>query len=616
MKFNQSTKKTGAVPDSQACRHLFLVQDRTYWHSCPFPYDKNRDVVLTYDFGVWHEIAELGGRVALLDHLVDMNVMEQYNYATYDFFAKWHYDQDGNDIFAYSGVKVGNAFRIAIWSNITQYARTFINLLAVKKMVWEKMFVGISDSYAMDILHVLDLKNENWEPRTDRTVQEYYFPILRWIDENIYPSGLKQTSKIILTKIRDLILSLYDRLKIFGKKDANIFINPYYPTERIIAALKNKANINLILENYTWTRGFFQERRLPVSGSLDYRQLALAMIEKFPARKAAKWSIEGFPISEYLYPIILQRIAEPLADCLRTLDSIIEYFQRRKLNLMVTFSNIGFTNCLMINYCHHHQIPTYLIINGLLATSFVDEAKDATWINSYGESVKKHYFRGMDNIVCLGDPRMDNYIKNYTPHNINTEKPLIVIAASGFTNIDLNSYVAVEFDFLYGIMRACQILRATGRDMRLTLKIRPNGYRRQYENFLQEYFPEIAVRIYDRFPIKDVLDDADLLISTYSQTLFEASCMNIPVLYYKNDTQVAHPPFDNASELVTAVSLDDLVEKLNMFYNSDPLYDAFRKREVMEKYIGPLDGHNLERNMEFIYSLIDEPDELGAAING
>jgi hypothetical protein len=564
-------------------------------------------LVLTYDFGVFKEVSDLGGEIAFLDHLVPPDVMEKYNYETYDFFAKWHCDSEGDDIFAYKGIKTGNAFRIAIWSNITQYTRTLINLLAVKRIEYETMFVGINDGYTNEILNALDIEMETWKPQNDMFFQEYYFPILQWIDESIYTTGVKQAFKRVLTGILDLVLSLYDRLRVSGGKYIDIFIHPYHPTQRIIEKLKSNPNINLIFENYTWAEGTLKERRLPVRGfSPHYKRLAAEMINNFWGRKTAHWNIGGFPVSDYIYPIIVNRISEPLGNCLKTLDSIIRYFQKRKLMLMVAISNIGFTNCLMMNYCHHNQIPTYLIINGLLVSSYLDEAKDATWINAYGESVKINYFCGMNNIVCLGDPRMDNYVNNIKPRQVNTNRPTIVIGASGFSNIDLNSYVAVEFDFLHDVLSACQKLKAQSREMDIVLKIRPNGYITQYKVFLQEYFPEMAVQVYDRIPMREILLKADFFISIYSQTLFEASCLGIPVLYYKKDTQISYPPFDGKSQLVTALSLDDLVDKMQMFYRRGSIYEAFLDKKVMESYIGCLDGKNTERNIDFIYSLIGQ----------
>jgi hypothetical protein len=45
-------------------------------------------------------------------------------------------------------------------------------------------------------------------------------------------------------------------------------------------------------------------------------------------------------------------------------------------------------------------------------------------------------------------------------------------------------------------------------------------------------------------------------------------------------------------------------------FNFDPnastsRFDKFLERDVMEKYIGPLDGKNTKRNLDFIYHLLD-----------
>lgn len=81
--------------------------------------------------------------------------------------------------------------------------------------------------------------------------------------------------------------------------------------------------------------------------------------------------------------------------------------------------------------------------------------------------------------------------------------------------------------------------------------------------------------------------------------------LGIPALYYKKDTEYFQPPFDGESELTTARGFGELAEAVRDFYEGSPRYDAFLRREVMEKYIGPLDGLNLERNLSFIRRMLD-----------
>jgi hypothetical protein len=272
---------------------------------------------------------------------------------------------------------------------------------------------------------------------------------------------------------------------------------------------------------------------------------------------------------------------------------------------MITTTNIGITNSLLQNYCRIQNIPIYLIINGLLGGDYLDEAKDATWINSYGESIKKNYFKEMDNILCLGDPRMDEY---QTADNkpINYTNPTIVVGAAGFSNINLNSYVAFEYDFINDVAYACRQLIENGNKMDLIVKVRSNGYIDQYISFFSEYYPDLTVTLYDSISMHNVLLNADFYISIYSQTLFEASCMGVPALYYKKDTELRDPPFDGNSELITALSQQDLIDKIELFYQKSSIYEAFKQRKIMEKYIGPLDGKNIDRNMDFIYSLVSQ----------
>ena len=279
--------------------------------------------------------------------------------------------------------------------------------------------------------------------------------------------------------------------------------------------------------------------------------------------------------------------------------------------IIMAISSIGLINRLMINYCKKNGIPVYMIINGLIANSFLDEAKEGTWINSYGASIRDNYFKGMKNIICLGDPRMDKYSIRSRKKPLGNAKITIGIGASGFANIDLNCYLAIEFEFLNDILKACRELKKIGREMEIIIKTRQNNYIHQYQCFLSEYYPDIPVTILHNVPMMQIYGRIDFYISTTSQTLFEASCQGIPVLYYKNDTHCYHPPFDGESELVTAFDLEDLTRKIEAFYNGDSIYNAFKEKKNLEKYIGPLDGQNLRRNMEFIYKIVASGKDYG-----
>jgi hypothetical protein len=221
----------------------------------------------------------------------------------------------------------------------------------------------------------------------------------------------------------------------------------------------------------------------------------------------------------------------------------------------------------------------------------------------------------MDNVYPLGDPRMDAYAVQDDPKVINRDNPTVVVGASGFNSIDLNSFVSVEFEFIYTVLLGLNQIRTEGQELNVIIKVRPNGYSHQYEKLLSEYFSDFPAVVIDSEPMRNVLERADFYISIYSQTLFEASCLGVPALYFRIDNEIMHSPFDMNSELVTVSSQSELVTAFYDFLEGDRRYDKFLDREVMEKYVGPLDGNNLTRNKEFIYDLLDRGSQNAKGIH-
>lgn len=592
---------------NKSYKQIFLVQNRRFWRTCPISYDKESDLVLTFDFALVKEIREQGGIAAYLDHLVTPDIMERHNTETYFFFENWYRDEDNNDIFSYRGIDIGNALRLDIWNDVTYYVRIAVNILAIRKLDYERMYVGLEDRSSLDALARLGMEHEVWNiPGRGIVLPEYYFPMFRWMRERIRPTvGVKQRLKALLSLLLDWILPVGERLRLLRISKNDIFVERYFPTKKIIERLKQDEKVNIILEHYTWGRGIIRERRIPIRKPSGYhKDLATNMLESFRRERMLKWDISEFCMSDVLYDVIEKKIAQALPLSLHIIDVILRYFATRNLRAMVYIANIGLLNCLLLDYCKKKDIPSYLVLNGLLLHAYPEEdIQGITWINAYGESIKKDYFEDADNVICLGDPRLDVYINRYTPRAINYSEPTILIGAGGFSNIDLNSYSAVEFEFLYDVMEAFRIIRNNGKKFKIIIKVRSNGYITQYINFTKEYFEDIPVEIFDTIPFSQVLLMADFYISVYSGTHFEASCLGTPALYYKNDKEILIAPYDGKSELVTAFSIDDMVKKIDMFYDRHPIYDAFRQKEVLEKYVGPLDGRNTIRNTEFIYSL-------------
>lgn len=589
-------------------RNIFLVQDRNFWMDCPFAYNPKTDLVLTLDFGLYREIKANGGIVDFIDHIVDQKIMQKYNFETYDFFNKWYLDKDGKDIFTYKNISFGKAFRQELWNILTYYARTWICIDYIQKIYFSTLYVGLEDERYLQCLEKQSSKYQRWLNQKTHDYKVYAFPTFKWMQEQINPKPktIRQKIKRTIQILIDYALIAFEKLKVLPKKDC-IIIQEYYPTRPIVDHFKMFDKYTIIKDDCgVDLKYLFGVRRVPQK-KCESRHVKQAqkLVAQFMEKKCIKWTIENNPIEDILINAFLEKIQISLPSYIEFIETSQVFFKGRNIKLMVLIANIGMKNEIMHSYCKLNNIPSFLIINGYLTGAYLDEGKDASWINSYGKSIKNSYFKGMNNIVCLGDPRMDEYVGSLNKKQKSLpSKTIIGIGAAGYNTIDLNSYIAFEFDFLFDILSGIAVCQKS-KKIDIILKVRANGYASQYESFINEYFPGLGIQIIASGSMHSLLDKIDLYISFYSQTIMEAAALGIPTIYYKKDNEIMDPPFDGKSELVTVNTVDAFVKALGDFHNVSSRYDGFLKKEVLENYVGPLDGLSVQRNLAFIHDLIE-----------
>jgi len=589
-------------------RKIFIVESRAWWPNCRDCFDPSADLVLTYDFGLRREVEALGGIALFIDHLVSPECMQQNNFLVYEFFRNWHLDAEGRDIFVSQGVAFGFSFRLEIWNDLIFLARTRLCVEKVIQMHCSQLLVGTQAMLIESILNELNVSFDAVPCGAVPSSTGYFFPIHRWMDEKVRSRKLRHKIKPLVARIVGRIRQWVARLSLVNIGKIAVFVQEYYPSRRIIDQLQRDTQLRVILAQYSWAPGIaklFREHPIPIWGNLrNYRVEAGELLSRFRATRQSRLILTGnIDITNQIVEVIERRVAAVLSETLRTLDCVNRYFDRNPIRLEVMISNLGRMNSLVDCICKHRGIRSYMIVNGMLVHEYLDEAKYADTINAYSMSMRNNYFRSMTNVVCLGDPRMDDYALS-GPRSINRVTPTVTIGTSGHNITNLDSYVAVEFDFLSDVLRALRVVKDRGVALRIVIKVRSNGYRQQYEDFVQEYFPGLVNEILQTVPMRTVLERTDFYISIYSQTLFEASCLGIPCLFYKKDTETMFAPFDGASELVTVDNVEDLVGACDDFLAQHPRFDAFLKRSNMEKYIGFLDGKNLDRNLDYIYELL------------
>lgn len=618
----QSKSKLTASPfivSGTKFRNVFIVESRSGWATFQAHFDLEQDLLLTYDFALCKQIEERGGKAFYVDRLCEQASMQENNFLMYQFFRNWNLDSEGADIFRYRDVDFGFSFRIEIWNDFTFYVRSRLCLEELRAFAWQKIYIDARLGLLHEVLNDMQLAYAVLQPSADEgwASQSYFFPIHRWMNERLRIRLPRHMLRDWVVAVQGIAMSWLDRLVDRLGDKVEVFVQEYHPTRQLLQRLLQHPRIRVVQAHFSSAPGlmkFLKERPIPVYGNLKrYLSESNRLVEVFRESCSANLVLtNGVDITAAANRVIERKVIEILPQSLRALDCVINYIDRHPLRLEILIANVGLVAMLVDSVAKSRGVPSYMIINGLLGSDYLDEAKYATVINSYSSSIRHNYFRGMDNIVCLGDPRMDVYASS-PAKCINRIAPTIGIGASGFNNIDLNSFLAVEFVFLHEVLSAIQKLSPSVPALRVVLKVRPNGYCDQYQQFSEEYFPGLVDLIVDNAPMREVLDECDLFISTYSQTLFEASCLGIPVIYHRADCEIMDPPFDGKSELVTTLNVQELEQALHDFIAADNRFDAFLDKAVMEKYIGPLDGKNLERNLDFVTGFLDNPSTWEAA---
>jgi hypothetical protein len=598
-------------------RNIYILESRNHWSDCAETFDPNQDLVLTFDFGLKHEIEGLGGTAFYVDNLCSPDEMQKNNFLAAEFFKKWHYDKTGNDIFTAQGVPFGFAFRIEIWSEYLHYVRLRANLEQLRAFKYKTIFIAENNGSVSDILQEMGLRFEIINKKVVSHQVVYFFDIHKYMYDALHGKSIKDIARNFLVSFLSNIRFYTDILFKSNSTQKTIYAQIYHPTKRIVEHLSKDANFRVVTSSLVTEKGwkkFFVQRLIPIRGRKEeFQKNAELLLNNFRKNRCAELILSnGADLTVGAYNVIENQIVTRVSEALRILNSVMMYIEKHPIHLEIMIANIGLVQTIVDCVLKTNGVPSYLIINGLLSGQFCDEGKYATFINGYSRSVHQYYFENAANVLCLGDPRMDKYVVNKNNTKvINRLNPTISIGTSGFNNIDLISHVAVEFDFMFDVLTALQHFKNEGHSFSIIIKVRPNGVLEQYKSFVAEYFNDLEVELLRTVPIEEVLRKTDLYISIYSQTLFEASCLGIPVIYYKKDKEFLDPPFDKKSELVTAESVYDLRQVFLDFKQTNPRFDEFLDKSVMEKYIGPLDGKNLERNLDFIYGLSDKHD-IGA----
>jgi len=591
-------------------RNIYICNSISDWEILESHLDLEVDLVLTKNFAVKNKVIQSSGNCSYYQQLLSPDQAQDNNFIVQKFLENWNKDQTGNDLFTYNLVSYGLAFRIYIWTEIFDFVRLYSNLEKLLLHDFNRLIVFTSCDDAIQILKLLKIKFEEIQSQPENINEHFYFDNKKYMQTALSDKGkLKKSFNFMIDRYSNL-KNYFESLKPGHTKKIHVVCQVYHPTIPIIENLKTHSEIYLLTTSKVGRRSFskyLNSNYIPIIGRQDnFVKLGSEIFKNYVHHRSAELRIEsGSEISGHIYNLIDSRIESYLPKALQSIESIERYLRRHTVDLEIQIANLGFFETLLSCVLKKHCVTSFIVQNGLQTHRYGDEGKHATYINSYGPSIASNYFGAKNNVYSLGDPRMDKYVLNPRKLEICRSTPVIGIGSSAFNAIDLNSYPAIEFEFLFDVLSLIVSEKVIPNYRTVKIKVRPNCIISDYTNFLAKYFPSLRFTLAKNQSMYDFLADVDIYISIYSQTLFEASVLGIPTIYFKKDVEQHFPPFDGKSELVTANSIIELREKFLDFATESKRFDAFLSREIMEQYVGNLRGNALEENLIFIRELLN-----------
>ena len=574
--------------------------------------------ILTLNFEIKKIADELNIKNDYLDRMIPPSKMKELNTEVSAFLESWFKNDKSEDLFQYKGINFGRSFLLNIWSEIIFQSRLIVNINSLHISSETLLFVDSSLNDVIDILIRKEVKINVLTNQEGVEEPSLYFDISKYMHEALSQEGIKNRLRNLLLHVSNQISTFLRLIARKHEKDA-IYLQVYHPTLPVIEELLRKETHNVITNSAIGRKGlkkyFTGQRILAIRGSKRrHLKEASDLIENFIRIKLNSHSTGNYDDSimpDYLLEKIIVLIRNDIAIALSSIDKIVEFNRKVKLVLYVSISNLGIFETILDEYCRIHAIPRFLIINGFLTNDHYIDSRSGDFFNCYSESIKMNFYKNSRNAIPLGDPRMDKYfehMKRKVSRNTSEKDEIVIgIGTAGYNNVDLLSYLAFEFEFLNGILGTLQRIDfSSNKQIKVKLRVRSNGFSQQYKYFLETYYPDLRVIILKNEDFITFAENLDLYISTYSQTLFEAATLGIPVIYFKKDQEFLDPPFDGKSELLTAANESELFELVGRALNDESGAFATLDLQTIEKYFGYVDGRNLNRNIDFIHEILEK----------
>ncbi|MDP1808989.1 MAG: hypothetical protein Q8L35_05565 [Actinomycetota bacterium] len=542
-----------------------------------------------------------------LDGLHDVTKGRELNAVLVRLSNEWFLDKDGNDIFEYQGISLGDLFCYQFYFSMLPLLRYLLCLKAAKtKYDVDEIYADDPTPLFSEVASLLELSIRPFDapPSGVDPVEN----LLAKKRARIAPSDFYWRHPLS-RRILAAAINVIGRIRPRPRRKA-VLIAEYGPmnafVSRIVGGSKRAPMIH--------TAGFSHIPRVYLRGGrvLLFKNPG-APIDKAVAALIAKWDdlrndnaiAEKFVFEDLdCWPLFHRHAGEFIRQYLGYYASQIRpaagFLAKNNIKLLfLPFDSPPWAR-LLILIARRHAIRTLMVINGYLCDDNTAEGRRADSVLVYSQSIKAWQFKDSDRAMVVGNPKFEAYLGLPKKQYRKDANQTVIVSSAQYTPFDFNSPVSFGESNIADILKILQ----TYPGFKIKIKLHPADDPAYYRFLVHDFLGYKNVEIIGDKPFIEAIQEADLYISNWSTSNLEAAIINIPVIYYKSDVLDFHPPFDGNSEMATAHNLDELKQLIDLFLAGDKKLWRFNEVDVLEKYTGLLDGRSSERIKEKIDALL------------
>jgi len=520
----------------------------------------------------------------------------------------WFRKTDGRDFFEYLGIPLAEIsvsdFRASefvlffkyfynIEKIIDNYNITKIYCDNVQKNLFENCF----KIFNIDYEFIDDHEYRNYDvisPIKDTGVVSFHKCANFYKKSFFYKTCLsiinfmKKTASLFLCKKEKIIMGLYN--------NTSILFN------MLSSKLASKFNFLLVNTSIDRKKMFTYDLNFLNLGALkksNYSSISSDLFFNLEEVKK-KFMINGYDCSSYFIPELKKYIEKAIpyyADMASTITALIK---NNGYKVFVTCNDCAPLERTIAYICRMNNIKVVKLQHAFYPYMVIDDS-----LYNISDYVFVMLEQNMDlyknsKNLMLSSPIYDVYSRIGHVHDVKKRKYRVLI--NPFHPIENEYYISVV-DGEENIFTILNVLRKYKENFEIHFRLHPGISDEFLMYIVKSCFADLDIKFSKGGTFFDVIKNSDLLISTFSTTIFESAAAGVPSLFYKQVPCDLISPFDEENkDLPQASTPEELSALLKKFLHSFNEKGWFINKDIIQKYGIFRDGKNSER----IWAKIDE----------